>query len=192
MDSAEQRIIEAAIATIEEFGFHQVTVRRIAAKAGVNIASISYYFRSKEQLLDKVLNMMVDNAFDWEELSYTDNLPPREQLYAVMDHLTKGAQSLPEVTRAYFYEALVNGNYETRTVHEINRFIETLLRKINEKGISMNEKDLRTSITQVFMTGLLCVGVVTNVYASFLQADLTKDSERKKFLKHLIDRLIDE
>ncbi len=192
MDTTEQRILEAAIAVIEEFGFHNVTVRRLAAKAEVNIASISYYFRSKEQLMSKVLEMMVDNAFDWSELEHTESLPPRQQLLAVMDHLTKGAQSLPEVTRAYFYDALVNGNYEARTVKEINSFMDTLCQKLLNKGCRMHEKDLRTSITQIFMTGLLSVGVVPNIFKPFALIDLTRDSERKTFLKSLIDRLIDE
>ena len=192
LDGAELRILEAAIAAIEEFGLKNVTVRRIAAKAGVNIAAINYYFRTKEQLLDKVLEMTVDNAFDWSDLAQTDSLPPKEQLFAIMDHLTKGALNFPETTRAHFYEAMVNGNNETRAVYEMNRFMETIFQKFVKNGCRMKEKDLRFSITQVFMSGLFSIGVMPNVYGIFQHADLTKDAERRKFLHHLIDRLIDE
>jgi AcrR family transcriptional regulator len=54
MEGMEDRILEAAVACIEEYGVHRLTVRRIAAKAGVNTAAINYYFRTKEQLMDKV------------------------------------------------------------------------------------------------------------------------------------------
>ena len=44
-------IIEAVIDCIEKYGIDKVTTRRIAEQAGTNIASINYYFRSKDVLL---------------------------------------------------------------------------------------------------------------------------------------------
>jgi TetR/AcrR family transcriptional regulator, regulator of cefoperazone and chloramphenicol sensitivity len=192
MDGAEQRIVEAAIACIEEYGFKNMTVRRIAAKAGVNIAAINYYFHSKDQLMTKVIEMTIDNTFDWSDLGYTDSLPPKEQLFAIIDHLSTGAQNFPQITRAHFYEAMINGDYSAPVIKVMNGFMETIYQKIIQNGCRMNEKALRNSITQIFMTGLFSVGVVPNVYMPFLHADLTNINERRKFLKHLIDHLIDE
>lgn len=191
MEGVELRILEAAIAVIEEFGFKNVTVRRIAAKAGVNIAAVNYYYRSKEQLLDKVIEVTLDNAFDWSDLAYTESLPPKEQLLAIMDHLAKSAQNYPATTRAHFYETIMYGSDDTPAAKAVNRFMETICQKFMLKGCPMNEKNLRTSITQVFMIGLFSVGVMENVYRPFLSADLTNDSERRKFLRYMIDRLID-
>lgn len=192
MDGTEQRILEASIAVIEEAGFKNITVRRIAAKAGVNIASINYYFRTKAQLLDKVVEMVVYNTFDWSELSYTDSLAPKDMLFAVMDHLTRGAQNFTEISRALFFEAMVNGKYDTPSIREMNRFMETLCRKMLGSGCPMDEKDLRYAVTQIFMTGYFSVGVVPDMCRPFLNADLTNDGERRKFLRYLIDRMIDE
>jgi AcrR family transcriptional regulator len=50
MDDTRQRILEAAGNIFAEKGFHAATVREICQKAGVNIASISYYFGDKERL----------------------------------------------------------------------------------------------------------------------------------------------
>ncbi|MEQ9811140.1 MAG: TetR family transcriptional regulator, partial [Azospirillaceae bacterium] len=44
-------ILEAAEALFSEHGFKAVTIREIARRAGANVASISYYFQSKEGLL---------------------------------------------------------------------------------------------------------------------------------------------
>lgn len=46
-EPVEIKIIEAAIECIEQFGLKGATNRRIAEKAGVNLAAINYYFRSK-------------------------------------------------------------------------------------------------------------------------------------------------
>lgn len=192
MEGAELRILEAAVAVIEEYGFENVTVRRIAAKAGVNIAAINYYFRTKEQLLAKVIEVTLDNAFDWSDLDYTENLSPKEQLLAIMEHLVNNAQTYPATTRAQFYDVIMCGKSDTPAAQALCRFMETLCLKIRDKGIRMNEKDLRYSITQIFMAGLFSVGVMPSVYQSFLRADLTNGGERRRFLKQLIDRLIED
>jgi AcrR family transcriptional regulator len=192
MEGTELRILEAAIAAIEEYGFDKVTVRHIAAEAGVNIAAVNYYFKTKEKLLDKVIRVMLDNAFDWSDLEYTDGLPPREQLLAVMEHLANSAQTYPATTRAQFYDIIMYGKNDAPAALALCRFMETLCRKIRDKGVKMNEKVLRISITQIFMAGLFSVGVMPNVYQPFLRADLTNAAERRRFLKQLIDRLIEE
>jgi len=190
MEGAELRILEAAIATIEECGFDNVTIRRIAARAGVNIAAINYYFKSKELLLDKVIEVTLENTFDWSDLDYTESLPPKEQLLAIMEHLAKGAQTYPATTRAQFYDIIMYGENDTPAALALNRFMETLCQKIRDKGIKMNEKDLRISMSQIFMAGLFSVGVMPGVYQPFLRADLTNAGERRRFLRQLIDRLI--
>lgn len=192
MDSMEQKIIEAAIACIEEFGFNDVTVRRIAAKAGVNTAAINYYFRTKEQLIEKVLEVTLNNAFDWSDLQNTEDLPIRDQLFAIMEHLIEGALNYPEMTRAHFYKSMVNGNYNTRAVKELNTFMETLLQKFIQKGCKMDEKELRYSINQVFMAGMFSIGVVPDISRSFLGIDLKDKNERSAYLRQLINRVIDE
>ena len=67
-DTIEIKIIEAAIDCIEQFGLKGATNRRIAEKAGVNLAAINYYFRSKENLIERVMETTLHNAFDWDDI----------------------------------------------------------------------------------------------------------------------------
>lgn len=48
-------ILEAAEELFAENGFDATSVRELASKAGVNIAMISYYFGSKEKLLEALV-----------------------------------------------------------------------------------------------------------------------------------------
>lgn len=57
--NTEQDIILAAQKIFQEKGFKEATMRDIAAEAGVNMAMLHYYFRSKENLFFLVL----DEAF---------------------------------------------------------------------------------------------------------------------------------
>jgi AcrR family transcriptional regulator len=53
--STEAKIKEAARKLFTQKGFSEVTTREIAAEAGINLALLNYYFRSKEKLFDIVM-----------------------------------------------------------------------------------------------------------------------------------------
>lgn len=190
MDGTQRRILEAAIACIERYGLNNLTVRRIAAEAGVNVAAINYHFHTKEQLIERVLALTIHNAFDWDDLGHTEGLPPREQLYAILEHLMQGAQHYPTTTRAHFYEAMVNGNYDTPAVRAINRFLEGVYERFRKKGCELPERELRFAIAQVFMAGLFVPGVAPGLFQPFMGACLTDEENRGLYLRLLIDGLL--
>ena len=47
-----ERLLEAAIVCLQEKGYARTTARDLVAASGTNLASIGYYFGSKERLLD--------------------------------------------------------------------------------------------------------------------------------------------
>jgi len=55
VDSAEEKIKQAARKLFTEKGFDAVKTRDIAAEAGINLALLNYYFRSKQKLFDIVM-----------------------------------------------------------------------------------------------------------------------------------------
>ncbi len=52
---ARVRLLQAGMEVFGDFGFAAVTTRQIAAKAEVNLASIPYYFGTKEQLYNECI-----------------------------------------------------------------------------------------------------------------------------------------
>ena len=60
------KIIRVAMDMIAEEGFQSITIRKVAAQAGVNIAAVNYHFGSKDALVDealKSLTVQLKNAF---------------------------------------------------------------------------------------------------------------------------------
>jgi AcrR family transcriptional regulator len=55
MIDTKERILESAERLFAENGYLATSLRRIMNEAGVNVASVHYYFRSKESLLEAVL-----------------------------------------------------------------------------------------------------------------------------------------
>lgn len=57
--NTEQKIFDAATELFLEKGVDRTSVREIANKAGINLALMNYYFRSKENLFDAIFSMQV-------------------------------------------------------------------------------------------------------------------------------------
>ncbi len=57
--NTEQKIFDAATELFLEKGVDRTSVREIATKAGINLALMNYYFRSKENLFDAIFTQLV-------------------------------------------------------------------------------------------------------------------------------------
>lgn len=58
-DIRHEELIDAAIQAIAEHGYAQVTMTDIAKQAGSTAASINYYFGSKDQLIQAVMQLVL-------------------------------------------------------------------------------------------------------------------------------------
>ena len=71
-ETAKSRIIEASRALFSEVGFESTSVREIAKKASVNLASINYYFKSKKNLLAEIFLLNFKNFSDCIDQAYEE------------------------------------------------------------------------------------------------------------------------
>jgi AcrR family transcriptional regulator len=60
LEDARQRLIDAGLLIFSQHNYEGATTRRIAEKAGVNLASIPYYFGGKEGLYRATIESMVE------------------------------------------------------------------------------------------------------------------------------------
>src|SRR5690606_22368286 len=77
----KEHILEKAEALFAEKGFDATSVRDISKAAGINIAMISYYFGSKEKLMEELFKMRmgvglasVKEIAENKELSITEKI----------------------------------------------------------------------------------------------------------------------
>ena len=59
LKNTEQKIFDAATDLFLEKGVDRTSVREIATRAGINLALMNYYFRSKENLFDAIFTQLV-------------------------------------------------------------------------------------------------------------------------------------
>ncbi len=86
LNERQSDILGAAEVLFATKGFVGTSVRDIAAKAGVNVAMISYYFGSKEKLLQTLLlNRTKQSRAILSNLKQDANMDPREKIKRIID-----------------------------------------------------------------------------------------------------------
>jgi AcrR family transcriptional regulator len=82
----QKQIIETAETLFAERGFDGTSVRDIADEAGVNVAMISYYFGSKEKLMEALFELRIGTVKSRvETLIKDDSLSPLEKVNMLID-----------------------------------------------------------------------------------------------------------
>src|SRR5690625_3955870 len=81
INPTKQKVVDAATLLFFQKGFHGTSVRDIAERAMVNVSLISYYFKSKQGLLEYAVTNYYEMYVETMEKALEDN---NEE-----DHLTK-------------------------------------------------------------------------------------------------------
>ncbi|ALX48373.1 forespore capture DNA-binding protein RefZ [Lentibacillus amyloliquefaciens] len=96
----KQKVIDAASSLFFQNGFHGTSVRDIAGKADVNVSLISYYFKSKQGLLEYAVIQYYEAYLEAIEISLEENksLLPLEQLKKMVEVIIQHKQLNHQLT----------------------------------------------------------------------------------------------
>jgi AcrR family transcriptional regulator len=187
--SVEEKIVAAAVECIERYGINGTTNRRIAALAGVNSAAINYYFRSKEILVQRCMQVTLENAFGEHEFDDLPEGPAAERMEAMFDHLIEGGCQYPGITRAHFYELITEGNYSSLAVTKINEYVERLVGDLTAHGANPADGQLRLACAQIASAAFMMI-LAPRLFERSFGLDMADEPARKAFIHRLIDRLL--
>jgi len=84
-EARRAQIIEAAIATLDEIGFAHCSLSKIAKRAGISTALISYHFKDKQDLMDQTLMTLLDSATSYVVERTKNAKTPWEKLRAYIE-----------------------------------------------------------------------------------------------------------
>ncbi len=109
-EETRKRLIEAGVELFGRYSFDGVSTRNLADRAKVNLASIQYYFGSKEGLYLAVAGHIVERVRSWiaPQISRTDRIltnenPDKEDCFRLLcellDRILAHALGDPESTR---------------------------------------------------------------------------------------------
>ncbi|MGB9966006.1 TetR/AcrR family transcriptional regulator [Halobacterium sp. CBA1126] len=100
-ETTREAIMQATFRALREHGYAGLTIQRIGDHFAKSKSLLYHHYDSKDELLLEFLEFMLA---EFEQAAPDDDLPPREHLEAVLDHVL--AAKLPDDHRE-FTEAMV-------------------------------------------------------------------------------------
>ena len=84
LEGKEGEIIHAAYRCVVEQGIAAATTHAVAAQAGINQGNIHYYFRTKDALLERLLQEIFENSMSNIQAVANSSLAPREKMSRIL------------------------------------------------------------------------------------------------------------
>ena len=159
------QIIQTAEKLFADKGFDGTSVRDIADDAGVNVAMISYYFGSKEKLLEALFTYRaMDSAKKLEDLFQLKELTTLEKVYLMIDYYIDKFQ-----TQHCFHKIMMSEqvNNKRGTTHELIHHFKKRNQQLVKQLIHEGQKNGEFSKNiDVPMLMALLIGTVSHMIAT--------------------------
>jgi AcrR family transcriptional regulator len=183
------RIILAAVELLGKQGDIDVTVRQIAKKADVNLASINYHFNSKSNLLQEIeqyfmqdISSIYGTLFD---LDY--DLEPRLTLWA--QRLMQYLLDYPGVMFMWATKVIKGKGRNTGLTGLINDS-ESNLTLIVRELTGIKDEELLTFKVMQLMSGIVNPVIMYHGAGKSFKVDIKDEKVRNRYLDTLINNVI--
>jgi AcrR family transcriptional regulator len=182
------QLLDSAEMLFSQKGFDGTSVRDIAESAGINTAMISYYFGSKEKLMEEIFERKSLNIREKvDNLLKDDSLDPFQKMYSLVDEYIDGIFQKRVFHRILLCEQIINQNPHIIMLMEKmktrnSECINDLIRLGQKKGLFKKNIDI------LIMTNTL-IGTISHslinmdFYKSYHHLESMKEEEFERFLK---------
>ncbi|MEN6348949.1 MAG: TetR/AcrR family transcriptional regulator [Syntrophomonas sp.] len=110
--STKDKIIKATLEIIAEQGFQNVTVRKIASRADVNIAAVNYHFGSKDIVIDKALKYVTNQMKSVFTVLKDGEQSPELRLQQFIRNYTEVISKYPDIIKYMIDQKIHNCDSE--------------------------------------------------------------------------------
>jgi TetR/AcrR family transcriptional regulator, transcriptional repressor of bet genes len=175
------QLIEAAIASLHDFGYAETTVARIAAHAGVSPGIVHHYFKGKDDLLLATMTRLLGELSIETANSLRAAETPRARLSAIVEANFAPVQYMPQVMTAWL--ALYGA---ARHSQPLNRILGIYHRRLHS-----NLKHTLRRLHGPAKAEQLAIGIAALIDGVWLRAALTDDTGNRHQAIRLIESYID-
>jgi len=186
MMDTQSRIIATAVDMIGRQINLNFTIREIAERAGVNIASVNYYFRSKDNLINEVEQHFINEiSLTYEELKKSGQ-NPNEQ---IRKWAMKTMESMMEYPGIIFLivTRLLSDRSDKTGIAEMLDMIEQNLVPFLEKLTGKNDKLTISIKAMQLLSGVIAPMLFYYGAGKTFNLNINNKNERIKYIDHLIE-----
>jgi AcrR family transcriptional regulator len=165
MSDKREHILIVAEELFAEKGFDGTSVRDIAQQAGVNLAMISYYFGSKEKLLESLVEFRASYAYGiLEELNKDQSLSPWDKIDRLVDFY------VDRVLNNLRFHNIMYQESSTRSEDIKNKTIAIKLRNLEQITKIITDGQQKKLFRQVDIP--MTVGTIMGTILSYTQSKM--------------------
>ncbi|MBS1732174.1 MAG: TetR/AcrR family transcriptional regulator [Bacteroidetes bacterium] len=162
------QIIEKAEELFATQGYEGTTVRNIADAAGVNLAMISYYFGSKEKLLEALfMERMNATKHRIEAVVNNQSLTPFQKIETLIDEYITRVEEKEAFYKIMLSEQVINKNTVVmKLLKELKLTYARLISSVIEEGQKQKvfRKDVDIVLMLTTMTGTVMLMLINKDY----------------------------
>ena len=141
-------ILDAAREMFIEAGYAGLTMRKVAARAGITIGNLNYYYRTKEDLLRDLLEYVINDYLqEFERRRQIAGQSPEKQLMAVLNFWIDDLNT-PETT-TFFPELWALGNHDPHIADLLDDLYAKARLPLNELVTQINPTLTRKEVERI-------------------------------------------
>ncbi len=189
---AETKIKEAARQVFLAQGYEGTTVRQIAEAAGVNLAMINYYFRSKEQLFRSIYAETFAQFIGQMAQMLNEQTPLEVKIWKIVDRYTDFVISNPLIPSFLLSEQQVNDGAFFKEMNARSLLHDSVFKQqLQEEAERGNIRSVEPLQVVVTIMGNIVFPVVARPVVSYVgslddQGFLDFMQERKQVVPEMI------
>jgi AcrR family transcriptional regulator len=188
-ESTKQHILLSTIDAIEKHGLANLTTRLIAEEAGVNNAALHYYFGTKENLIDIVLDQTAKHMLDDTKTILYSEAPIETRLTGVLNYLIDGVLNFPNLIRAQLTGPIFYSVRKKDLTSLLSTWVNLVKDAIEPYEINNNFEQLNIKLNMIFSV-ILMSGLFNNPPGSESWLNFEDPKERDSFTRQAIGMLL--
>ncbi len=155
-DIRYEELIEATVIAAHKHGYNTVTMAEIAKEAGSSAASISYYFGSKDGLMEATMRHLLQLLRKSLITGLAQAQSPRERLYAILDaNFDDSLFTVPQCSLWIQFWASAPYSPRLSRIHRINRSrVRSHFRSELRQLLPDTEAEIARGAFQSYMDGV--------------------------------------
>lgn len=184
-------ILEVAERLFATYGFEGTSVRDISKEAEVNIAMISYYFGSKEKLLEAVFMMRGHEIKQQiESMIQNQTLSPLDKIFQLIDSYVDRMMRRQNFHKLVVREQMLMKESATLSfIYDLKRRNQELIRSLIKEGQEKGTFKKNIDIPLMMITLIGTANQLITTQHIYKELNNLQDMPDEQFQKHLKKKL---
>lgn len=185
------QIMEAAEKLFSEKGFAGTSVRDIAEEAGVNLAMISYYFGSKEKLMENLFKYRGEFIkMQLESMLQNKELDSLQKIYSLIDSYIDRIMKQQCFHRIMTREQMVSsGGATSKLIYNLKKTNQELISRLIQEGQKKGEFKKNIDVPLMMATLIGTAGSLVTTQHFYREINNLQSLPDEEFQKHIKKKL---